>query len=101
MEPFWNIGRTCKEHGAKPNPVLASKAVKDPKGLVGKHVKMGFDAPVLGTDCKEHMWVKVGSFKQSEGQLTFSGRLDNDPIYCDMKDGDEVEFTADEIEEVM
>lgn len=91
-EPLSNIGLPCEKHAPKPDSELAKKP---PESFIGKHVKIGF--PFGDRTRLEHMWVKV--FEVTEEGL--KGTLNNDPLYADLRDGDLVEFTLDEIEEVL
>lgn len=69
----------------------------DPVTLIGKLVKIGFDAHHDGV-AKEHMWVKVTGATR-EGAIT--GTLENDPAFVDgLHFGDVISLAVANIEDV-
>jgi uncharacterized protein YegJ (DUF2314 family) len=63
--------------------------------IVGRYVKKAFskDGRI------EHLWIRITG--ANENSRTLVGKVDNDPIYVDLKDGDEVVVHSDEIEQVL
>ena len=62
-----------------------------PSSLQGRAVKIAFMIP--GETWGENMWVRVT--KEEGNRLV--GILENDPVFVDLTNGDEVEFGRDEI----
>ena len=96
MEPLENLRFFCNKHAPKK---IAFDG--DPVTLIGRHVKLGFQARPNEQNVKiEHMWVTVDSANRRNGVLT--GKLANDPFYVDgIKCGSNVTFTVSDIEELV
>lgn len=99
-EPISNIGFVCSEHAPKPGKYTAY----DPSKIVGSFCKLGFPCKKPdGSDLIEHMWVEVTEILGE----SLKGRLDNDPIgvyegdFKGLSCGDNVEFTLEEVEEIL
>lgn len=93
-EPLSNIGIASNESfdKRKANWQKLNKAVVINKG---DYVQLAFKEG----EAREHMWVKVESVTK---QGKFRGVLDNDPVLIkNIKDGDKVVFSRDEIEGYM
>ncbi len=94
MEHPANIGFRCKKHQKKPDPQYAKKPIK---WFLGKHCQLSFPCPGKR---KELMWVLVTGPSQAKGE-ELRGTLNNDPVYAEIRCGDEVEFSRKEILEVL
>ncbi len=94
MESLGNIRRVCSEHASKPEPFWSTMP---PEFFVGKYVKVAFKSDHLDFAELEHMWVEVMSVSGDK----LVGKLDNDPITCNLNCGDTVEVTLAQIESVI
>jgi hypothetical protein len=91
QEPDTNIGHICANCRPKPNPEFAQLP---PTAFLGKHCQIAFPQPEMTSKMYELMWVRV----ESAHDEFCVGTLDNDPIRAlYIKNGEEVEFTTDEI----
>ncbi len=96
-EPLSNSAYVCSKHASKPGAYTG----QDPKGFVGKHVKLGFPAKDQGRSTTEHMWVRVTKLYEGTENEQLEGTIDNDPVLdCAYKDGDTIAFSVKEIEDV-
>ena len=93
MEPISNIRIYCSKHAPKLKGFEG-----DPVSLIGRYVKVGFDADHEGV-AVEHMWVEVIGVTQ-DGVIT--GKLANDPVFVDgLHCGDAISLTVADIEAVL
>lgn len=90
MEPHKNIRFICQKCGLHPDPVYASMP---PVSFIGKFCKVAFPCP---DGRNEYMWVEVFGFAESTDQ-ELRGRLNNEPLFADVKNGDVIEFNRAEI----
>lgn len=96
-EPLSNIGMTCVKHSPKPDKRYFKKPFI---WFVNKHVKLGFRTG-LKNPSKEHMWVMVTGKIREKNKTRLIGYLDNDPFFCNLKNGDIVNFDRTDVEVVM
>lgn len=89
-----NLIFRCDKHRLKPIGVTADTP------LVGCYVKKVFEADSPNRPARvmtETMWVLVTEQRGAK----LKGTLNNDPIFCNLKDGDEVELDVSEIVEII
>ncbi len=96
-EPLENIGFRCERHRQLPNPVYNGMSLD---WFRGRFCKLAFPG-ATDPERKEYMWVKVTGLAETEGE-ELRGTLDNDPILAtDFRCGDVIEFSRNEVLEVI